>query len=256
MTFDVAAEKYDRFIGRYAREIVPRFLAFAEIHALTAGPVLDVGCGPGSLTAGLAARFGPRAVSAVDLSEPFLAACRARVPGADVRRASAEALPFPDGTFAAVLAQLVLSFLPDPAKAAAEMRRVARPGGTVAACTFEATGFAAARAFWEAAARFDPAAPDDARLPLRRAGELEALFARAGLADVRTTELVVEADYDGFEDFWSPFAYGIGPAASYLVAQPEDRRAAIRDACFELLGRPGGGFALPARVVAVRGRTA
>jgi SAM-dependent methyltransferase len=255
MTFAVAAEKYDAFIGRYSREIVPRLLAFAELHTLAGGPVLDVGCGPGNLTWGLAQRFGPGAVAAVDLSEPFVAACRERVPGADVRVASAAALPFGDGTFAAVLSQLVLSFLgPVAGKATAEMRRVARPGATVAACTFEANGFALARTFWDAALRFDPAAPDDARLPLRRAEELEALFGRSGLGDVRTTEFTVEADYDGFEDFWTPLTYGIGPAASYLVAQPEERRAEIREACFELLGRPTGGFALPARVVAVRGR--
>jgi SAM-dependent methyltransferase len=255
MTFAVAAEKYDAFIGRYSREIVPRLLAFAEIPALQAGPVLDVGCGPGSLTWGLAQRFGPAAVAAVDLSEPFVAACRERVPGADVRKASAEALPFGDGTFTAVLSQLVLSFLgPAAPKAAAEMKRVARPGAMVAACTFEANGFALARTFWEAARRFDPGAPDDARLPLRRPEELDALFTRTGLRDVHTTEFEVEADYDGFEDFWTPLTYGIGPAASYLVAQPEARRAELRDASFELLGRPKGGFSLPARVVAVRGR--
>jgi ubiquinone/menaquinone biosynthesis C-methylase UbiE len=254
MTFAVAAEKYDRFIGRYSREIVPRFLAFAEVPALREGPVLDVGCGPGSLAWGLAQRFGPQAVAAVDLSEPFVAACRERVPGADVRLASADALPFRDGTFAAALSQLVLSFLPDAGRAVAEMRRVVRPGGVVAACTFEANGLALARRFWDAALRFDPGAPDDSRLPLRRPQELLDLWTRAGLREPRTAEFEVEADYDGFEDFWAPFAYGIGPAASYLVAQPEERRTAIREACFEALGRPRGGFSLRARVVAVRGR--
>lgn len=254
MTFAVAAEAYDRFIGRYSREIVPRFLAFAEIQALPAGPVLDVGCGHGSLTAGLAQRLGASGVAAVDPSEPFVAACRERVPGADVRMASADALPFADGTFAAVLSQLVLSFLPDAGRGVAEMARVARPGGTVAACTFEANGFALARTFWDAALRFDPGAPDDARLPFRRTAELVDLWTRAGLRDARTAALDVEADYRDFDDFWSPFAYGIGPAASYLVAQPEERRRAIRDACFEILGRPKGGFSLPARVLAIRGR--
>ena len=79
MTFAVAAETYDRFMGRYSRELAPRFLAFAGVDS---GPVLDVGCGPGSLTAELAARLGPASVAAVDPSEPFVAACRARVPGA------------------------------------------------------------------------------------------------------------------------------------------------------------------------------
>jgi SAM-dependent methyltransferase len=251
MTFHVAGDAYDRFIGRYSRVLAPRFLAFAEIEA---GPVLDVGCGPGGLTETLAARFGATSVAAVDPSEPFVAACRARVPGADVRAASAEALPFPDRSFGGALSQLVLSFVRDADRAAAELSRVVREGGIAAACTFEAQGFALARRFWDAALRFDPDAPDDARLPFRRMPELDALWRRAGLRDIRAEAIEIEAAYAGFDDFWAPFASGIGPAASYLVSQPEARRAAIRRACFESLGRPAGPFSLPARVLAIRGR--
>jgi SAM-dependent methyltransferase len=250
MGFAVAAEGYDRFIGRYSREIAPRFLAFAAVEG---GPVLEVGCGPGSLTAVLAARFGAGQVAAVDPSEPFVAACRARVPGADVRLAGGEALPFADGSFGAVLSQLVLSFVREPERLMAEVRRVLRPGAVVAACTFEADGFALVRTFWAAARRFDPAAPDDASLPFRREAELLALFARAGLREVRTGTIDVEAGYTGFDDLWDPFSLGIGPAAGWLQAQPEARRAAIREACREALGHPAGPFVLPARVLAVRG---
>lgn len=250
MSFAVAAEGYDRFIGRYSRRIAPRFLEFARVEG---GPVLEVGCGPGSLTGVLAERFGAAQVAAVDPSEPFVAACRARVPGADVRVGGGEALPFPDGTFRAALSQLVLSFVREPARMMAELRRVLRPGAVVAACTFEANGFALVRTFWDAALRLDPAAPDDALIPFRREGELTALLARAGLRDVEAGVIDVEADYQGFDDLWGPFALGIGPAAGYLAAQPEPRREAIRDACFEALGRPAGPFSLPARVLAVRG---
>ena len=172
MSFEVAGDKYDRYVGRYSREIAPRFAAFAEIEA---GPVLDVGCGPGGLTAALAARFGAANVAAVDPSEAFAAACRARVPGADVRRASGEALPFDDDAFGAALSQLVLTFVRDPDRMAAEMKRVVRPGGAVAACTFEANGVAMLRGFWAAALRFDPGAPDEARMPFRTMPELRGL---------------------------------------------------------------------------------
>ncbi len=251
MTFAVPGDAYDRYIGRYSREIAPRFLAFTEV---VAGPVLDVGCGPGSLTAALAARFGASSVAAVDLSEPFVSACRSRVPGADVRLASAEELPFSDATFQAALSQLVVSFVHDADRMIAEMARVVRPGGTVAACTFESHGFALTRTFWEAAIGLDPGAPDDARLPFRRMPELAELFGRAGLREVATDVIAVEAAYADFDDLWSPFAFAIGPAAGYLAEQPPDRRAAIRDRCFDLLGRPAGPFSLPARVLAVRGR--
>ncbi len=250
-SFAVPGEAYDRYIGRYSSLIAPRFLAFAGVAA---GPVIDVGCGPGGLTGLLAERFGAPNVAAVDPSEPFLAACRARVPGADVRRASGEALPFGDRTFQAALSQLVLTFAADARRMAAEMSRVVRQGGTVAACTFASDGFALAGTFWKAALRFDPRAPDDARLPFRRMPELIELWEQAGFRDVATDVIDVEGAYADFEDFWAPFEFGIGPAGGYLVTQPEDRRAAIRDACFEILGRPIRPFSLPARVMAVRGQ--
>ncbi len=250
MTFAVPGDAYDRYIGRYSRLLAPRFLDFAGVET---GPVLDVGCGPGALAEVMAARFGAARVAAVDPSQPFVAACRARLPGADVQLASAEALPFADGTFGAALAQLVLSFLRDPDRAGAELARVVRKGGTVAACMFEANGLALAATFWKAAQRFDPGAPDDARVPFRRMPELTGLFERAGLRDLRTGEIALDASYASFDDFWDPLAFGIGPAGGWLVKQPEERRAEIRGACFELLGRPGGGFSLPARVLAIRG---
>jgi SAM-dependent methyltransferase len=251
MTFDVAADGYDRFIGRYSRELAPRFATFAGVE--TEGPVLDVGCGPGALLAELAKRVGVERVAAVDPSEPFVAASRARVPGAAVRLGGGEALPFADRTFAAALSQLVLSFVRDADRMASEMTRVVQRGGTVAFCMFEANGFALVRTFWDAALRFDPAAPDDAQLPFRRMSELVALCERARLRDVVTGEIVLEAAYASFDELWSPFAFGIGPAASYLQKQDAERRDAIRDACFELLGEPKGAFSLGARVLAVRG---
>lgn len=253
MSFEVAADGYDRFIGRYSRELAPLFASFSGV---TEAPALDVGCGPGALTAELATRVGAAHVAGVDLSEHFVAACRARVPGADIRLASAESLPFADGTFSCALSQLVVSFVGDADQMASEMCRVVRRGGTVALCTFEENGFAMVRAFWDAALHFDPDAPDDARLPFRRRSELLALFERAGLGEVVSEELSLEAAYSDFDDLWSPFSFGIGPAATYLEAQTAERRAAIRDYCFDVLGSPKGGFKLTAKVLAVRGRVA
>ena len=243
-------DAYDRYVGRYSRELAPRFIDFAGVDR---GPVLDVGCGPGGLSLALASRLGARDVAAVDPSESFVAACRARVPGADVRLGRAEALPFAPATFEALLAQLVLSFVSDAPRAMAEAMRVVRPGGTVAACMFASDGLAVSRTFWRAALRFDPMAPDDAHLPFRREEELLALFRSAGLGDVVSGGIDLEARYADFDDFWEPFATGVGPTGDYLVRQPEERRGEIRNACREILGRPPGAFTLPARVLAVRG---
>ncbi len=263
MSFAVAGNAYDALVGRWSRPLAPLFADFAGVGAAPGpagaaaggrGPALDVGCGPGALTSLLAARLGPAAVAAVDPSPPFAAACRERVPGADVREAPAERLPFGDGAFGAALSQLVLSFVGDPAAAAAEMRRVVRTGGVVAACTWAWDGFDMARVFWDAALAVDPAAPDDAGLPFRREGELEALLRGAGLRGVEAAEIPIEVTYSGFDDYWGPFAGGVGPPGGWLVRQPPDRQEAVRRACVERLGRPAGAFTLRARALAVRGR--
>ena len=155
MSFAVPAAAYDRFMGRYSLPLAPQF---AEFAAVSGGQrVLDVGCGPGALTAELAGRAGPATVSAVDPSEPFVAAARARHPEADIRLASAEDLPFPDGVFDAALAQLVVHFMAEPAAGLAEMARVTRRDGVVAACVWDYSGGRGPLSrFWAAARELDP----------------------------------------------------------------------------------------------------
>ena len=138
VVFDVSADAYGRFMGRYSEPLAVRFADFARVEA--AGSALDVGCGPGALTAVLVGRLGDDRVAAADPSPPFVAAAKARFPSVDVRQAPAEELPFGDGSFDFVLAQLVVHFMTDPVRGLAEMARVARPGGTVAACVWDYTG--------------------------------------------------------------------------------------------------------------------
>ncbi|MFO0581745.1 MAG: class I SAM-dependent methyltransferase [Anaeromyxobacter sp.] len=250
MSFVVPGDAYDRFVGRYSRLLAPRFVDFARVGA---GPVLDLGCGPGALTAELAARHGADRTAAVDPSEPFVAACRARVPGADVRLGAGEALPFPDAHFGGVLSQLVLSFVKDPGRTISEVRRVLRPGGVVAVCSFEERGFELARTFWEVALKLDPAAPDDARLPFRHLEPMLALLRGAGFSDVSSGLIEFDVGYEGFDALFEPLLQGVGPPGAWLAAQPEPVRAAMREGWFERLGRPTGPFSLHAMVLAVRG---
>jgi SAM-dependent methyltransferase len=251
MAFTASAEVYDRFIGRYVRPLAPRFADFAGI---TTGPVLDVGCGPGVLCAVLAERVGATNVAAVETWEPHVVACRARVPGADVRLGRFDRLPFADGAFAAALSQLMLPFVNDPTRVAAEMRRVVRPGGVVAASTFAAEGFAPTHAFWEAARQIDPETPDQEHPPFSHQGEIVELWEGAGVVEIEGETIEIEARYANFDDYWAPFVAGIGPAAEYLRAQPVPRRETIREACFEMLGNRNVGFTLRAQVLAVKGR--
>jgi ubiquinone/menaquinone biosynthesis C-methylase UbiE len=252
VSFTASGDAYDRFMGGYSSELAPRFIAFAGIAEDMRA--LDVGCGSGLLTSALADRLGAATVAAADPSEQLLAACAHRVPGADVRQAPAEALPWPDGSFDAVLSQLVLNFVADAGAAVAEMRRVTAPGGIVASCTWDyAGGMRMLRTFWDAAAELDPDAPDESSMRYRSEEELESLWERGGFDNVATGPLEVEVRYDGFNEYWEPFTLGVGPAGAYCASLDPQQRRALREGCFSRLGRPAGPFSLTAKAFAVRG---
>ena len=236
MSFDVGADAYLRFMGRFSE---PLAVSFADLAGLSRGQrVLDVGCGPGALTAELVRRQGAAGVSAVDPSPSFVAAVRERLPGVDARLAAAEQLPFPDGAFEVVLAQLVVHFMADPVAGLREMGRVAGGGGTVAACVWDyAGGRGPLSLFWRAARDLDPAAPDESGRAGVREGHLAELFGQAGLGRARTALLTVGSRYASFEDWWEPFTLGIGPAGSYVAALADEDRAALREHCRDLLPR-------------------
>ena len=254
MTFNVSAEVYDRHVGRYAPALSAALIRAAGVRL--GQRALDVGCGPGGLTRALADLLGPERVAAVDPSKPFIEACRARVPGADVRGGAAEELPFADGSFDAVLAQLVVNFMSDPEAGVREMRRVASPGGAVAACVWDYPGeMTMLRAYWDAALELDPAAPDEgATMRFSRRGELGELFGRCGLERVETGELVVGADYEDFDDLWSPLPSGLGPSGAYCASLDPERQEALRAATHRRLGSPEGPFHLTARAWYAAGR--
>jgi SAM-dependent methyltransferase len=230
VSFAVSPGAYQRFMGQYSEPLAVRFADLAAVSR--SQRVLDVGCGPGALTAELVSRVGVELVSAVDPSGSFAAAVRERLPGVDIRQAAAEHLPFPDGTFDVTLAQLVVHFMADPVEGLREMRRVTRPGGIVGACVWDhAGGRGPLEAFWSAVRELDPDADDESDLPGVREGDLARLFAQAGLDDIQATTLTVGARAASFEDWWQPFTLGVGPAGHYLASLTPDRRAALRAQC-------------------------
>ena len=252
VSFNVTADAYLQFMGLYSE---PLATSFADLAGVSRGQrVLDVGCGPGALTAELVRRAGADAVSAVDPSASFAAATRERLPGADIRLAAAEKLPFPDGTFDTVLAQLVVHFMTDPVRGLREMSRVTRAGGLVAACVWDhASGRGPLSAFWQAVRETDPAAEDESGLPGVREGQLAGLFAKAGMGQVLATTLTVRVSHASFEDWWDRFTLGVGPAGAYVTSLDADRRALLRERCRGLL--PAGPFEVSATTWAVVSRT-
>ncbi len=234
MSFDVGADAYGRFMGCYAEPLAAKFVTL--IGARPGQRALDVGCGPGALTAALVARLGPAAVSAVDPSRSFVAAARARLPEVDVRQASAERLPFPDGSFDLTLAQLVVHFMADPDAGLFELARVTRPGAVVAACVWDHAGGQGPLAkFWQAVRDLDSEAHDESELAGAREGHLVELFERAGLRDIEQTALTVRVRFDGFEDWWQPFTLGVGPAGAYVGGLDPGQRTRLHDRCAQLL---------------------
>lgn len=253
--FDTTGSAYDSFMGRYS---LPLAVLFADAADVVAGQTaLDLGCGPGALTGVLVDRLGADAVAAIDRSPQFVTECTARHPGVDVRIARVEELPFDDDVFDRVLSQLVLHFVEEPARAATEVSRVLRPGGSFAACVWDFEHeMEMLRHFWDAALAIDPSAPDEARtLRFGRVGELSALLDEAGFSHVAESSLEVASTYSGFEELWSGFLAGIGPAGSYCVSLSDERRGALRAELYRRLGSPGGMFTLRATARCAVGAT-
>ena len=250
MSFAVAANAYDRFMGRYSSPLAPRFADFAGVA--DGQRVLDVGCGPGALTAELVRRLGPDNVSAVDPSASFVAAAQERHPGVSVQRASAEQLPFDDRAFDAALAQLVVHFMADPVGGLREMARVTREEGVVAACVWDhADGRGPLGAFWQAARELDPDVDDESQRAGAREGHLGQLLQEAGLHEIEEGALSVSIEHPSFEEWWEPFTLGVGPAGGFTIGLDAKRRADLRERCRGLL--PAAPFAITAEAWVARG---
>jgi len=222
------AGSYARFMGRFSEPLAPLFADLVDVP--DGGRVLDVGCGPGVLTAELATLFGPDCVDAIDPSPGFVAATRERLPGVDVREGSAESLPYADDAYDAAYAQLVVHFMADPVRGLAEMARVTRPGGPVAACVWDHRGGRGPLSpFWAAVSELDPDALTERWSAGSSEGALERLFAEAGLESVEGGELSVRIPLMSFEDWWAPYDEPAGSVGDYLATRTDEQVADLRE---------------------------
>jgi len=250
--FEVPADAYDRFMGRYSRHLSTQLADFAGVES--GQRALDVGCGPGALTAVLVERLGPDSVAAIDPSESFVAALRQRQPAVTVEHARAEELPFEDGSFDAALAQLVVHFMADPVQGLRQMARVTRRGGVVAACVWDhaSDGRGPLSPYFRAVRRLDPSRPDESGRAGVNEGHLRELFASAGLGSLEETTLTVAVEYASFDDYWAPFELSVGPTAQFISSLDPDRLARLHDLVQEEL--PPAPFTHEVRAWTVRGR--
>ncbi|MFF5494061.1 class I SAM-dependent methyltransferase [Streptomyces aquilus] len=258
--FDVwaAGDAYERYMGRWSRRVADAFVRWLDCPP--EGRWLDVGCGSGALTSTVAAQCRPRALLGVERSAGFAATARAAAPPpARVAVADAQALPVRDAVFDAVVSGLVLNFLPDPGVALAEAVRVVRPGGVVAAYVWDyAEGMGFLCDFWAAATAVDAsaAAHDEGhRFPLCRPSALRPLWAGAGLTEVTVVPVEIPTVFTDFDDLWTPFLSGQGPAPGYVAALSPDTRERLRRTLRERLpARADGTIVRMARAWAVQGR--
>jgi SAM-dependent methyltransferase len=252
------ARAYESYIGRWSRPVAAGFIEWLDAPAGRSW--LDVGCGTGALIAAIASDASPACVVGIDQSADFVDLAAQAL--ADARAVflvgDATALPLARGQIDMVVSGLVLNFLPDPAAAVAELRRVARPGGTVAVYVWDyAEGMQPIRAFWDAAIELAPAAreADEAvRFPLCQPERLGSLFAEAGLGNVSTRGIEIEARFRDFDDYWTPFLSGVGPAPGYCAALPDGQREELRALLLARVCPQGSGpIEMRARAFAVRG---
>ena len=249
---------YEPYVGRWSRRVAREFLNWL---ALPAGQRwLDVGCGTGALSQTILQLAAPRHLKGIDRSEGYVAFARehVRAPQVEFETGQAEALPVETAIYDAAVSGLVLNFIPQPERAAAEMARATRPGGVVAVYVWDYAGkMQLMRHFWNAASALDPAAAEldeGRRFPLCQPEALRQLFRAAGLAQVEVRPIDIATDFRDFDDYWSPFLGGQGPAPSYTLSLSEERRAALRERI--RAGLPSaldGSVPLVARAWAVRG---
>jgi SAM-dependent methyltransferase len=254
-----AGERYEPYVGRWSRLVAREFVAGLALPA--GSDWLDVGCGTGALTRTIAEYAAPRSVRGIDRSPEFIA--YARTPGVDARVrfdvGDAEALPVADSTVDAAVSALVLNFLARPDVALREMQRAVRAGGIVAIYVWDyADGMQLMRRFWDAAGALDPGArqqDEGVRFPLCRPEPLRRLFTDAALDDVDVASIDVPTVFRDFDDYWSPFLGGQGPAPGYAMSLDDTRRDALRERLrSNLPTEPDGSIRLTARAWCARGR--
>jgi SAM-dependent methyltransferase len=254
----VESDAYERFMGRWSRRLAPLLVTFASVRE--GDSVLDVGSGTGALAFAMLEAAPSARVTGVDPSVAYVRYAQARTPGDRVRFqvGDAQALALPAATFDRTASLLVMNFIPDPAKALREMIRVTRPGGVVAAAVWDyGEGMEMLRVFWDEAVALDggSAARDERTMPLCRRGELRALWRAGGLQQVEEEPIEIELSFTSFDDYWSPFLGGQGPAGAYVRSLSASARAALESRLrARLLGkRSDAPFTLRARAWAVKG---
>jgi len=254
-----SGDLYEPYVGRWSRLVAREFLAW--LNAPPGLDWLDVGCGTGALVEAIAGRCAPKRLAGIDASEGFLDFARRRLEDgtAELRQADAQSLPFADSEFDRIVSGLMLNFVPDKERAAAEMARVARLDGEIALYVWDYTGrMQLMRRFWDAAAELNPKArelQESWHAAFCQPEPLHRLLEKVGLSRIEIRAIDIPTVFRDFDDYWSPFLGGQSPAPAYCMSLSEEDRSALRERLRETLPtQPDGSIHLTARAWAARGR--
>lgn len=253
-----AGDSYNRYMGRWSRQIAPLFLNWFDAPA--DADWLDVGCGTGALSTAILSSCSPRSVVSIDPSEGFLQTARAAITDDRVqfRLGDAQAIPADDRSFDVIASGLVLNFVPDPVKALGEMRRVSGPDAVIGFYVWDypGGGIEFMRAFWNAATEIDPKALDlteGRRFPFCTPEGLTGLVKNAGLRVLAHSPIQAPTVFKDFDDYWQPFTLGAGPAPGYCMSLEPDHRERLRQKLDDTLPRQeDGSVRLMSRAWAVK----
>ena len=254
----LAGDAYEAYMGRWSRRLARSFIDW--LRPASEEHWLEVGCGTGALTSAICDACHPASIVACDPSEPFIEVARKNL--VDTRATfvvgRADGLPHRGGGFDVAVSGLVFNFLPDAGQALTAVQERLRPGGTVAAYVWDyADGMEFLRIFWEEAAALNSAADavdERRRFSLCQQSALAALFQNAGLAGVETASIEIPTDFASFDDYWSPFLWGTGPAPGYVASLDPAARAQLEQRLRKRLPTGDeGGIHLRARAWAARG---
>jgi ubiquinone/menaquinone biosynthesis C-methylase UbiE len=258
--YDVWAsgDSYEQYVGRWSRMVAREFIRWLAIPS--DHQWLDVGCGTGALSQTILTLNHPKRVKGIDRSGQFVETARGRVshPIVEFATGDAQALPVESGIYDVAVSGLVLNFVPQPERMAAEMVRAVRKNGTVALYVWDyAKKMQFMRHFWNAAAVLDPAAYDldeGRRFPLNNPEALTELFHTAGIHHVEARPIDIHTDFKNFDDFWNPILGGQGSAPGYAMALSEENRERLRERLYNSLPfAVDGSIPLIARAWAVKG---
>ena len=249
---------YEKFMGQWSRIAGRLFLGWLSLPRGLRW--LDVGCGTGAFTEIIQQSSDASEIIAIDPSaaQVSYAQSRTNAEGIEFRVADARTMPFENGRFDVAVSALVLNFIPNREKAVAEMRRVVRPGGTVAASVWDFAGGNETAQHLNSAVREleGPRYRSPGSNPESATGEyLKALFEGAGLADVKTRPLDITVTFPDFDDYWNSNAISHPQVANLIKSFSDEKRQrliALVKARLPVDDR--GGISYPARVNAVKGR--